>query len=339
MSDFINFLKRDTPAKIVGGRVAHFGDTESEIETAQTTTAKCPLLSLGIVAIAGTGAQTFVNGQFTTNCTEITVHHSQLSGWCDPKGRVLFLFTLYTDGERIYAILPKVQITDFMRRLQMYILRADVQLEDLSNSSAVFGYTGAIGSEEADITALKQPWGTAQLSDATIVIRQGPGPEHYMATGTQASGIERWKALGIPNIGEEAWTALECFAGLPRLDEQTSGKFLPQNLNLDRLDAVSFSKGCYPGQEIIARLKFRGEVKKRLIVARLDSTIAPEPGTPIRTNEDARAVGNVLYSQRLAPSESVISAVVAIDAPHGTVYVEGAKDGTLRHVDLPYGVD
>lgn len=339
MSEFIEFLKRTTRVEIAGDRAIHFGDPDKEFETARATPSKCALLSLGIVSMSGADAQSFVNGQFTTDCTKITDRVSQFSGWCDPKGRVLFLFTLYTDGRNIYALLPKAQIPDFIRRLQMYVMRADVQLEDCSGSKAIFGLSGTGATNELGAVDLKQPWDSDRQSDSTVVIRHGPGEARFIIIGADVSAAERWQTMNIPAVGEGAWTALECFAGLPRLYQQTSGMFLPQELNLDQLNALSFSKGCYPGQEIIARLKYRGEVKKRLMIATCGSNVLPDPGTPIRSPDNERTIGYILYAQSYDQSRSIVSAVIENSSMDESIFVDGAQDHVLQRIDLPYGID
>jgi len=339
MSEFLNFLKCDTTAAFTDGCVAHFGDRETEFETAQSARSKCPLLSFGVVCFAGTDAQGFLNGQFTTDCTNITADHAQFSAWCDPKGRVLFLFTLYRDGERYYAILPKVQVDNFVRRLKMYILRADVQVEDLSETVAIFGITGEPRPGEPGSSGLLQPWDTDHEPDSVAVIRHGPGRARFVIAGSDATAVARWTALDMPPVGEDAWAALDCFSGLPRLDERSSGRYLPQNLNLDSLNSLSFSKGCYPGQEIIARLKYRGEVKKRLMAATCAADVDIAPGSPIRIGSEDRTVGNVLYAKRVDHARAIVSAVVETGAATHTLTIKGAGDAALRRIDLPYAID
>ncbi|TDJ69139.1 MAG: folate-binding protein [Proteobacteria bacterium] len=336
MSEFVDFLKRDTSASFTDDRVAHFGNPEREIETALANVSKCPLLSLGVVSFTGTDARSFMNGQFTTDCTGIMPRHSQFSAWCDPKGRVLYIFTLYIDGDRLYAILPKAQIDSFMRRLNLYILRAEVELGNLSDALIVVGLSG---TSSPDTTGLDEPWDTAQRPGATRIIRQGAGPPRFMIVGPDGSARERWAALEIPTVGEIAWKTLEIFGGVPRLDERTSGQFLPQQLNLDALNALSFSKGCYPGQEIIARLKYRGAVKKRLLIATVASPTEPVSGTPIQINGSGRTVGHVLIAQRLDAGRSALSAVVEVDATVADLHIEKSKGPALRGIDLPYAVD
>ena len=339
MSEFTEFLKRDPPANIIAERAAHRGGFGKDFNTARRGAAKCPLLSVGVVSFTGPDAVTFINGQFTTNCLDITPAHSQFSAWCDPKGRVLFLFTLYRDTKCIYALLPKTQISEFMARLQRYVLRADVQLENLTDSISVFGITRNIKTAQVDTTGLIRPWAQAQSSDRTASMRYGPGAARFVIVGPDTSAVARWAKLQMPAVGEEVWIALDIFGGLPRLDERTSGQFLPQNLNLDALDGLSFSKGCYPGQEIIARLKYRTKVRKRLFTTMSEAACDPVPGSRILTPGGEHTVGQVLCGQRLDPARSVISAVIEIDAAGGKLTIEDADDTALRLIDLPYAVD
>ncbi len=338
MPNFSEYIRRDTALITVDDRAAHYGDPDREFKTALAAGSKSPLLSYGVLCFTGRDVQDFINGQFTTNCTEVTQTQGQFSAWCDPKGRVLFLFTLSTDGERYYAILPRQQIDNFARRLKMYVMRSDVQLEDVSNAYATFGFTAGTENDttQAPSNAL---WTTVTPSPGTLEIRHGPGRARFMTIGVNSAVIERWEALDLPIVGEDAWIGLECLGGLPRLVETSSGQYLPQNLNLDRLDALSFSKGCYPGQEIIARLKYRGQVKKRLMVANYDSDVAPDPRSTIHRDNDERTVGHVLYAQRVSNARSIVSAVVELDAWDDLLIVDDDTPGQLNRIDLPYGLD
>ncbi len=339
MPGFTEFLQRemlenktDEPAAILGGG-------GEEFETARASVSKCPLPSIGVVSFGGPDAMAFINAQFTSNCAEVTPSRGQFSGWCDPKGRVLFLITIFSDGERLYALLPKIQIEEFIARLQRYILRADVKLENLTESVSVFGISGDIQTEPYDTTGLTKPWDATESSGRTMIIRYGPGVPRFLMVGPEASAPQRWAELDRAAVSENAWFALNIVSGLPHLDERTSGQFLPQNLNLDALGALSFSKGCYPGQEIVARLKYRGKVKKRLFPAICESASVPRPGDRILMPDDDRGVGHILCAQRLDSASSVVNMVAEIDIAAGELIVEGAAGTALRLIDLPYAVD
>ncbi len=338
MSQFTKFIQQEAVLENANDQVTNHVAPEEEFEFALTTGTKCPLLSLGLVSFTGRDAHDFINAQFTTDCAKITSRRSQFSAWCDPKGRALYLFTLYTDGERIFAILPKQQIANYMHRLKIYVMRSDVHLEDASDAYSIFGITLDTVVENIKATQ-NNLWTTFQGSPDTTEIRHGPGRPRFMVIGDDNSAIERWDAISLPVISENIWTALECIGGMPRLDEKSSGQYLPQNLNLDRLDALSFSKGCYPGQEIIARLRYRGEIKKRLMVANYDSGSAPDEKRSIRTKKSDRTVGRVLYARRVSQTRSIVSAIVELNAWNEDLIVENENTRKLNRIDLPYSFD
>ncbi|MDA0821553.1 MAG: hypothetical protein O3C28_03910 [Proteobacteria bacterium] len=336
MPQFQNYIKSKTSATFSDSVVVDFGDRAAELQLARTASVKCPLLSVGVVSISGADAVSFINGQFTTNCNDLTTNTGQLSSWCDPKGRVLFLFNLYRDDTQIFAVLPKTQIERFLARLRMYVLRADVQLVDLTSFCSVFGVIGNTRIAQVETASLIDTRATAHPADGTSIVRYGSGRPRFIVVGPDSTAVDRWRELSIPPAGEAVWCAMDSFAGAPRIDEHSQGQYLPQQLNLDRLDGVSFSKGCYPGQEIIARLKYRGEVKKRLrsFVCSGDKDLGA--ATRLLNRDDERLIGHVLYAQRIDAQEQIFSAVVDIDAECASISFEGQSDSNLHELELPY---
>jgi folate-binding Fe-S cluster repair protein YgfZ len=148
--------------------VLNFGYPADELMNARRGLAKCPLLSFGLVRFAGGDARTFINAQFTTNCLALDAQHSQLSGWCDPKGRVLNVFVLYTDGEHFFAVIPRAQIDRFTARLRMYVLRAQVSVEDVSDQYCLFGLATGTAPDSRD---LAEPWASTVGAAGQFVIR------------------------------------------------------------------------------------------------------------------------------------------------------------------------
>lgn len=338
MSALTKFLELTSNTSLVDDRIANFGDSIREFSIARHYGAKCPLNSLGVVAVVGSDARDFINAQFTTNCLELTEARGQLSAWCDPKGRVIFLFTLYCDDEQLFVILPRSQIATFIQRLSMYILRAQVELSDISDAVTVMGLIDAPGGVNPRYLDLVSPWESRRDSDSRTIVRYGPDPVRYLVVSDSASALRWWQKLKIQTVGEDAWVAFDSYAGMPRVDVHNSGKFLPQNLNLDSLAAVNFSKGCYPGQEVVARLKYRGKVKKRLVAAEYASDSEIAAGAVLRVNGDDRLVGEVLTVQRVGASRSVLSAVVDISIPLSDMKVQGNTNIALEQLTLPYEI-
>ena len=196
---------------------------------------------LSPISIQGADAAAFLQGQFSTDVTGLAPGRACLSAWCDAKGRVIATFILARQDEAFLLLVPDDIKETFVKRLKMFVLRADVAIAD---------------AREEDVPQFPQLPGTGGDASETALIRQG----------------------------------------IPLLHPGTSGRFLPQELNLDRLDAVSFTKGCYPGQEIIARLRYRGAVKRRLCHAMTDNTTRLQPGAALLPEGEDRHIGTVINS-------------------------------------------
>lgn len=332
MASLASHLENDANARFDGVTVASFGDPRGEFEAATRNGVKCPLLSRGLVRFSGNDAQSFINAQFTTNCLQLTPSQGQLSAWCDPKGRVLFLFFLFTNGEDYYAALPAAQIAKFVQRLRMYVLRAAVEINDVTADYQQIGIVhGAL-----DEPAASAPWSVSVTDQLIAGIRFGPGAARTLAIVTATDASDFWLAEPHACAGEPVWQAMNALSGVPELDDASSGEYVPQQLNLDRLDAVSFAKGCYPGQEIVARLKYRGEVKKRLAAARCTGGAAIASGAAMRLPNENHTVGRVLRAIAVGADECILSAVVDVAADWSKIAVEGHEGIELRRLALPY---
>ena len=239
------------------------------------------------IRIDGADASGFLHGQFTTDVTGLVPGQAGLSAWCDPKGRVVATFILARLDETFWLLLPKALKESFLKRLKMYVLRADVNIVDA-------------GVETEKIPELP----------------------------TYPSGIDA-DALEMTSIRQ----------GIPWLRPETSGRFLPQELNLDHLDAVSFTKGCYPGQEIIARLRYRGAVKRRLCYATTDSKTPLAPGTALIASGEEKNIGAVVNSTVTDKGQELLIVlerpfiesghVVAKDTPDYLIHVHSDFDRNI----------
>lgn len=256
------------------------------------------LSGLGVVRVTGEEARSFLHGQLTTDLRKTTANQATLAAWCSPKGRVLFLMQLLYVGETFLLVLPRSEIAALLKRLKLYVLRAKVGLEDLSTEWSVMGIAGP--------TVTK----TAAADDIFGMPLQGTAALQYFI-GPHAAVIEYWAQSGLPRVDETRWAAAEILAGLPAISGATSDRFLPQELNLDELKALHFDKGCYPGQEVIARLKYRGQVKARLQQGRTAAGVAA--GDRLYAGSGTAVVGEVV---RVAPLDgaSIVLAVLNLDA-------------------------
>lgn len=237
------------------------------------------LSSNGLIAISGADSQTFLQGQ-VTNDIKLLAQGAQFNGYCTPKGRLLALFFSFIIDEVIYLQCPRALIPDLVKRLRMYVLRSKVLVEDASERLVALGL--ASDTLAATMEALPAtPYQQAQTPQGTLIRLADTGAHQralLVATSEQAQA--NWQGLSAtftPNSTSQ-WEALEIQAGIPQVYAATKEQFVPQMVNLDALNGINFKKGCYTGQEIVARTHYLGKVKRRTLLAQLTSEHAPQPG-------------------------------------------------------------
>lgn len=237
---------------------------------------KAPRSDLAVLAVSGGDAASFLHSQFAADINALGDGQAVLTAWCSPQGRVMFLPWVMCCGDTFYLLIPHELCANLQKRLGMFVLRADVAIEDVSAASAVFEIRGA---GVADVPG--------RVCTATAAARQFVlAPAETLST--------TWNALDLPGASEAVLKLRDVDDAIPRLAAATSDRFLPQELDLDTHGGLSFDKGCYPGQEIIARVRYRGRLKRRLAVMVGDESTGFEPGTRLMSDSTHR--GTVLMA-------------------------------------------
>lgn len=318
-------------AVVEGGRVQHFGDPTAERVAAAGATVLVELSALALIRARGADAQTFLNGQLSNDVRRVDEARSQLAAWCTPKGRALALLRVLRRGEDYYLQLPAPLQETVLKRLRMFVLRAKVALESADADLIAFGIAGP--QAEALLCAHlgeppAEPDGCITRDDVTV-IRISGAPARFMLIAAIAAADRLWQRLraGARPVASDRWTWLDVGAGVPQIYPETSEAFVPQMFNLELLGGVDFKKGCYPGQEIVARLQYRGGLKQRMVRAHADAEAAP--GMPV-------------YAPDL-PGQTVGTVVAAAAAPAGgtdllaVIHVSSLAGGNLRLYDERHG--
>lgn len=275
------------------GLVADFGDRTAELRALQDTAVLVPLTQIGVIRVSGDDAQTFLNTQLTSDVVQVTASAAQYSGYCTPKGRLLATFLVCLRGSDYLLTLPREITESVAARLQRYVLRAKVNVEIASDDYALLGIAGP---QSASIVAgvlgqpPARPMHVAEYGAASLM--NLPGSRHLVICDKGHFG-EYWSALSKQAIpaGVQVWE-LQCIrAGIASVTAATQESFIPQMLGLEKLGAVSFEKGCYPGQEIVARTKYLGKLKRELYCGRSDALLAP--GDAITDSSNDKTAGTV----------------------------------------------
>ncbi len=338
--DWLTFLAQ-AGAVLDDGRLAHFGNPERELRAALQGDILCDLSRQGLIAVSGEDAQTFLQGQLINDIRQVTPEHSQLSAYCSPKGRMLANFRIFQRDEAYYLHMPQEKLEPILRRLKLFILRAKVTLEDASDKLVHIGLSGP--RAEALLSEASPPApagvGAAVQTQGLTVIRVPGDHPRYEVYGPLAPMETLWTELASQTIpaGAEPWRLLDILAGIPIIYTATTEAFVPQMANLQLLDGISFRKGCYTGQEIVARTHYLGTLKRRMYRAHVDTERRPPPGTELFSAQSGAGAGKIVDACRHPEGGYETLAVVIIDsAENGPVRLHDEQGPQLRFAPLPY---
>jgi folate-binding protein YgfZ len=272
----------------------------------------------GVITVAGADARSFLQGQLSADLGALTPQQALLASLNSAQGRVQAILTLVAHADEVLLLLPAGLVALTLARLKPYVLRSKVVLNDGSDAWQVWGTHGvhaAAGSQEQAGGGYRLKWWS-----------QDDRALELMPRATDAAASE-------DDSSGDAWRAADIATGIPRLTEPTREQFVAQMLNLDLLGGISFKKGCYTGQEIIARTQYRGAIKRRLFRF---ATAAPPPEPGTKLLQEAGAAGVVVDAVATATGSEFL-AVVSLAALAGELqFAEGA--GSISQLPLPYDV-
>jgi folate-binding protein YgfZ len=274
-----------------------------------------PLDDLCVLAVTGSDRAAFLQGQLTQDVAMARPDATVMAGWADAKGRLVFaghLFVTRLGTEDGLALLvPAEQADALLKRLRLYILRAKAQATLLDAPLAGLFAT------------------RVESGDSQCVRLCGPGERHLLL-GPAATPAH----AGATATAWDAWRLADIRAGLPAITAATTGEFVPQMVNLDLLGGISFTKGCYTGQEIVARMKYLGRVKRRML--RFGSAgSAPLPGASLYASRGP--VGQVVSSAPAESGSEFLAVVVLEDLP-GPLFLDEAQTLPAHRMELPYEI-
>jgi folate-binding protein YgfZ len=303
-----------------------FGDVGSELRAARDAAVISPLLNIGVIRASGPDAADFLHNLVTNDVKGLTPGTLLLAGLCTPKGRLLAILQICREGDDLLLFLPRDVLPAILKRLSMYVLRAKVKLSDSSAECVLVGFSipGTVSPPPTFAHALPID------------------PGRWLLPLSPEAAIAAWPELSrlAKQVGLLAWQWLDIAAGQPRVVAATQEAFIPQMLNMElpAVAGVSFTKGCYPGQEIVARTQYLGKVKRRMVRARLSAPTLP--GTHVFAPETGDQHCGAVVSAGPAPDGGIEALVCvqlgAVEA--GEVHV-GAPDGpTVEFLTLPYAL-
>lgn len=258
------------------------------------------LPELGVISVTGDDAANFLQGQLTNEVVKLGCEQLALNGYCTPKGRLLATFRTWRDEQAIHLMLPRELLPGVLKRLSMFVLRAKVKLVDDSaawNACAILGpgatawaerTFGVVPGNPGDCVAV----GAARLARLHRALRL---PERLlMLLPTTQTDPLHAPLAELPRVPGGVFWWSEIDAAVPTVFAATQEKFVPQMINFELVGGVSFSKGCYPGQEVVARSQYRGKLRRRMQRAHSEAT--PVAGADLFAAGEAEPVGNVVMA-------------------------------------------
>ena len=306
----------------------------------KTAASFCADLPFGLLAFSGPDAEAFLQGQLSNDLKSLPTGALQLSSHNSPKGRMLATLLIWRDGESSFRTLVSADLAETLRkRLAMYVLRSKVSVLDLSASHALFGVAGVAAADavRAALGQVPEP-GSVLIGESATAVALPDGRIVIAVPGEIAESIRKKLAAVATEAPPEYWRWLGIRAGVPLIVAATQDQFVLQAANWDLLGGVSFQKGCYTGQEIIARTQYLGRLKERMHLFHLDGP-PPIPGTRLfGAVFGDQACGTVIDAALAPESGSDLLAVVQLSALDGPLHV-GTPDGALlAPLALPYSL-
>lgn len=299
------------------------------MSTISSITGVAALTHWGVIRATGADAAAFLHNQLTNDFTALPPAEARLAGYCSPKGRLLASFVAWkaADDDILLACHASV-LPATLKRLSMFVLRAKCKLSDASADVALYGIVG--GPARAALAALPT-WGRQDVDGAPwIRLPDAAGTPRALLAGARPAGE-------TPDIPLDVWRWLEVQSGVPVIEAATAEQFVPQMVNFECVGGVNFRKGCYPGQEIVARAQYRGTVKRRMFLFDVDDAAAAGQEV-FHSDEPAQPAGMVVnaapHPDGRRASALVEVKLAALDS--GSLHLGAPQGAVLRRAELPY---
>lgn len=339
--DWQDFLARHG-ASWADGVVQRFGDTAAELDATSQHNIICDLSQFGTLRVSGEDAQSFLQNLLSNDIRAASATRAQYSSLNTAKGRLLATLLIWREGDDYLLQLPRELCTAIAKKLSMYVLRAKVKVSDTGDDVVTLGVSGANaqGMLAEQFDAVPQLILDVLSHNNGSVIKVGDARFIISTAATNAEGI--WTSLSqhARPVGSTCWDWLNIRSGIPVILPATQEQFVAQMVNLELIGGVNFSKGCYPGQEIVARMQYLGKLKRRMYLAHLDSNDPPLAGDELFSAEMAGQASGMIVNAAPAPGGGydVLASVQTSSRESQQLHWKSLQGGTLQFLPPPYAM-
>ena len=299
----------------------------------------CPLSHEGVLAVRGVDASKFLQGQLTCNLDYLSDARATLGARCTQKGRMQSSFRILLQGDGCLLAMASELIEAQLADLKKYAVFSKSKLTDESAAWVRFGL------QDADSVLVSLGLELAHETDAVtrandlIAIRVSPNRTELWVPAAQADEVQLRLAAQLTQGSLNDWLLGQVRAGIGQVFAQTREEFIPQMINLQAVGGVSFKKGCYTGQEIVARMQYLGKLKRRLYRLTLEGSELPEPGAQLFSPVHASSVGNVVIAAQGEQGIELLAVLQADAAENGNIHLNTPEGPALHMNELPYTLD
>ncbi|MFZ4964312.1 folate-binding protein YgfZ [Pseudomonas gingeri] len=299
----------------------------------------CTLSHEGVLAVRGSDASKFLQGQLTCNLNYLSETRASLGARCTQKGRMQSSFRILLEGDGVLLAMAGELLEAQLADLKKYAVFSKSKLTDESAGWVRFG----LGQADSVLSALgldlPEETDAVARANGLIAIRVSTGRSELWAPAAQAQDVRAQLAGQLHEADLDTWLLGQIRAGIGQVMPQTRELFIPQMLNLQAVGGVSFKKGCYTGQEIVARMQYLGKLKRRLYRLTLDAGQLPEPGTPLFSPAHNSSIGEVVIAATAEHSIELLAVLQAEAVEAGIVHLGDLQGPALTLLDLPYQLD
>ena len=327
-SDWITFLK-SYPSTIIDN-----SEMENAVSQEIRQDSITALTQFSIIKVAGSEANTFLQGQLTCNINDLTDTNSFFAAFCNAKGRAISTLLIIKDAADYLLILPAELVEKVSKKLQMYIMRSDVQLNDLSHDLCLIGIT----ADSSDILPVESKTPFTVHRNNAIYIKFPAYNNRYLVISQVSQAISIWKSLtkntGLNICHSNTWVEQDINAGIPWLSSTSSEEYIPQMLNIDKLGGISFNKGCYTGQEIIARTHYLGKSKRELYLANCDTATGITIDNQIITDNSEQVIGKILSLYTNTKQTKMLIVLQSADSELKNLTLNNSNQDKIHIIDF-----
>ena len=299
----------------------------------------CILSHEGVLAVRGPDASTFLQGQLTCNLNYLTEDTASLGARCTPKGRMLSSFRILSEADGYLLAMARELVAPQLGDLNKYAVFSKSKLSDESDAWVRFGIDG--GDKALEDLGLDLPREADRVArgEGLLAIRFADGRAELWVQASAAASVHSRLAEQLSEAPLSHWLLAQIRAGIGQVLAPTRELFIPQMLNLQALGAVSFKKGCYTGQEIVARMQYLGKLKRRLYRLTLAGDQIPEPASELFSPSHGSSIGEVVMAAADASGIELLAVLQADAVADGRIHLGSLEGPSLALLELPYTLD